>query len=409
MSSEPGSQIIKKLDYTLASVKAVVEKWLYIEDESMLDVMLAGHLANQLPSDPLWLIFIAPPSHTKTELLRAFDGYDQAYLISNLTPSTLVSGLKPKSNTPDPSLIYKIDGKTLILKDFTTVLSMRSENQHEILSQLREVYDGQYTKAFGNGKVINWNGKVGFLAACTPVYDKHYGVIGTLGDRFLLYRSEIKDNRKMGMQAQKMVGQEERMREEIKNSVHKFLDHFKNLDWGNVVFQHDESVNKMIVDLASFSAYARCPVDRDYRDQCIKYDPSPEGPARLVKQFMLIGKGLALVHGKTIIDAEIYEIVKKIGQDLVSTQRLKVLRYLWQAEAFESTEETKTTREISEAISYPSRTVSLITEDLKILGLLRSTQDADHETAPKKWQITEKALDMMRGAKVFQKPQDDQT
>lgn len=137
-------------------------------------------------------------------------------------------------------------------------------------------------------------------------------------------------------------------------------------------------------------------------------DSAPEGPARLVKQMMLIGKGLALVHGKTIIDAEIYEIIKKIGQDLVSTQRLKVLCYLWQAGTFESTEEARTTREISEAISYPSRTVSLITEDLKILGLLRSSQDADHETAPKKWQIKEIALDMMRGAEVFMTRQDVQ-
>jgi hypothetical protein len=56
------------------------------------------------------------------------------------------------------------------------------------------------------------------MAACTPVYDKHYGVIGTLGDRFLLYRTAIKEDEKMGLQAQKIVGREAEMREEIKTT-----------------------------------------------------------------------------------------------------------------------------------------------------------------------------------------------
>jgi hypothetical protein len=37
-------------------------------------------------------------------------------------------------------------------------------------------------KAFGNGKVLAWEGHVGLLGAVTPVYDKHYSVIGSLGE-----------------------------------------------------------------------------------------------------------------------------------------------------------------------------------------------------------------------------------
>ena len=65
--------------------------------------------------------------------------------------------------------------------------------------------------------------------------------------------------------------------------------------------------------LACFVAYARCPVERDYRNQCVLYQPLPEGPARLTKQFMQIGMGLALVHGKRIIDEDIYNIIRKTG------------------------------------------------------------------------------------------------
>lgn len=388
-----------KLNYPLIQVIAVIKKWLYIEDEAMLTIMLAVYLVNQLPGDPLWLIFIAPPSSTKTELLRALDGYNKTVFISNLTPATLVSGIIPKKDRPDPSLIYKIDGKTMVIKDFTTILSMRSENQQEILSQLREVYDGQYTKAFGNGKIVSWSGKVGLLAACTPVYDKHYAVIGALGDRFMLYRSAIIDNRKMGARAIEMTGQEEQMRNEIKAAVHKFLDQFQDL--GHISFNVSDKVKKMIVDLATFAALARCPVDRDYRTQQVTYIPTPEGPARLVKQLMLLYQGLALVHGNDAMDMEIYEVIKKVGRDLVSAQRLKVIRYLWQEIAFEGTGVTRTTRQVSEAVLLPGRTVLIIMEDLKILGLLNGQQEGKNEKDPYKWQITTRAREIINGAEVF--------
>lgn len=393
-----------ELKFPLGKVKEVVHKWLYLEDDHMIDVMFATHIANQFQTDPSWMIFIAPPSHTKTELLRSFEGHPQAYFLSNLTPATLVSGINPKKLQEDPSLLLKLDGKTLILKDFTTVLSMRSENQQEIISQLREIYDGHYTKVFGNGKAVDWKGRVGLMAACTPVYDSHYAVIGTLGDRFLLYRTENSNDEEMGLQAQRIVGHEEEMRQEIKQAVHTFIN---QLDLKDIHFQKDEVINHMIVILGCFCAYARCPVQRDYRDQHIQYLPLPEGPARLVKQFMQIGMGLALVNGKTLIDVEIYEIIKKIGRDLIPGQRLKILKHLWDKKAFESWGEWLKTKEIAEAVSIPASTVKLILEDLMIVGLLNRQRGGEAENAPYKWQFSQKAYDRAAGAEVFKVTPDE--
>ena len=142
------------LKYSLADLKKTIHKWFYIENDTLVDIVVATYIANRLPGDPVWLIIIAPSSNTKTELLRSFYGHKNAYFISNLTPSTLVSGLKIDKG-PEPSLLPKLNDKLVVLKDFTSVLSMRSENQQEILAQLREAYDGQYTKIFGTGKAIN--------------------------------------------------------------------------------------------------------------------------------------------------------------------------------------------------------------------------------------------------------------
>ncbi len=48
MSDENG------LRYPLDALKEVIKKHLFIEDDSVVDVMLAVHLANQFQTDPVW-------------------------------------------------------------------------------------------------------------------------------------------------------------------------------------------------------------------------------------------------------------------------------------------------------------------------------------------------------------------
>lgn len=392
-----------ELKFPLGEVKQVVHKWLYLEDDRIIDVMIATHLANRFTTDPTWTLIIGPPSSTKTELLRSFDGHPEAYFLSNLTPSTLVSGKSVKRNGKlvNMSLLPSLNDKTLVLKDFTTVLSMRSENQQEILSQFREIYDGSYSKGFGNETgLFEWKGRVGLLGACTPVYDKHYGVIGVLGDRFLLYRTNNETNQEMGLRAQKMVGQEEQMRQEIKEVVHTFIDQFTNLDHSH--FQEDPTTNNMIVTLACFCAFGRCPVDRNPYDKTIEYTPQPEGTPRLVKQFMQVGMSLALIYGKDRIDGEVYEVLKKIGRDLIPEQRLKIIKYLWESQAFEHLMGWEGTTDISQALKTPKTTMVRKCEDLMLVGLLERQLSGETENQGYKWQFNQRAYDMMKGAQMFE-------
>jgi len=387
-----------ELQYPLSEVKKTIKNWLYLEDDTVIDVILATQVANQLKTDPNWMLIIGPPSHAKTELLRSLDGHPKVCFLSNLTPSTLVSGLRFKKGQKDPSLLLTLDGKTLVLKDFTSILSMRSEAQQEILGQLREVYDGQYSKAFGTGKKIDWEGHVGLLGAVTPVYDKHYSVIGTLGDRFLLFRTGNTDGRKTGLQAQKVVGREDQMRGEIRDTVHKFLDQFNDLS--GIQFKHNEDVNSLIVDLASFIALGRLPVERDYRNQTVLYQPLPEGTPRLVKQLMQLGMGLILIHGKPGMDIDTFEILKKVGRDLLPSQRLKILKYFYEEGIITTT--WQKTKEVADGVNLPGSTVKLILEDLMIVELLdRNVEDEDKERTPYLWRLSDNAFDLMESSEIF--------
>ena len=63
----------------------------------------------------------------------------------------------------DASLLPKISGKILIFKDWTSLLSINKDARAEIMGQFREVYDGEMKKPFGNGKIAQWKGKIGFV------------------------------------------------------------------------------------------------------------------------------------------------------------------------------------------------------------------------------------------------------
>src|SRR5713226_3493981 len=92
--------------------------WLSLPTPEALDIVLAVVLANRCSTDPLWMFLVAPPSSAKTELLRALGDVSDTYPLSNLTASTFASGFQNPSKT---SLLPKITGKLLVLKDFTTV------------------------------------------------------------------------------------------------------------------------------------------------------------------------------------------------------------------------------------------------------------------------------------------------
>ena len=169
---------------SLKEVKEAAKRFLLLEDDNIIDVATAVYVANKFDSDPLWIFLCGPPSSAKTEILRAMDGHDNVILLSSMTSSTLISG-KTIKGQGNQSLLPKLNGKLLIIKDFGTILTMYREARGEIFAQLREVYDGQFAKAFGTGETISWKGKVGLLAATTPVIDKYMSVNAMLGERFL--------------------------------------------------------------------------------------------------------------------------------------------------------------------------------------------------------------------------------
>jgi len=216
---------------TLAAVHEAFADWMaFPEDDGagrtyeLLDVAFATVLANRMRDDPLWMFLVAAPSSGKTEVLRALSGVPDVYPISSLTPQTFASGFEKRDS--ETSLLPQLTNKTMVMKDFGTVLAMHREARAEILAALREIYDGSYIKQWGNGKKFSWEGKVGLLAGCTPVIDRpgESALSTALGERFLLYRVRSAPPRILARQAmaQQARAQKEQ-RTALQTLVAKFL------------------------------------------------------------------------------------------------------------------------------------------------------------------------------------------
>ena len=171
----------------------VFGRWLILKDPTPLYAVFGAVAANLLEGDPVWLGLIAPPSSAKTEILNSLSKLSYVVQASSLSSASFLSATSKKDQDKEATggLLAQIgEFGIIVMKDFTTMLSMRPEANQEAFAVLREVYDGRYTRYVGTdgGRTMAWNGKVGLVFASTEAFDRHHSVNSAMGDRYLLCR-----------------------------------------------------------------------------------------------------------------------------------------------------------------------------------------------------------------------------
>jgi hypothetical protein len=206
----------------------VFGRWLILEDWTPVYAVLGAVAANLLPGDPVWLGLIAPPSSAKTEILNSLSGLPNVVQVSTLTAASFLSGTSNRDKDKESSggLLKQIGTfGIIVMKDFTSILSMRPEANAEVLATLREVFDGRYARhvATDGGKAMTWEGKVGLIFASTGAFDRHHSVVSAMGDRYLLCR--IAPVEGQFERALKHTGEKTmQMRRELATAVVKLFD-----------------------------------------------------------------------------------------------------------------------------------------------------------------------------------------
>jgi hypothetical protein len=178
---------------SLSDVLGVIERWLYLPDPDFPVAVLGAVAANRLPGDPVWLVAVGPPGSGKTEILQSVSGLDDVHQVATLTEAALLSGTR-KAETDAASTggpLRTIGESGIVLcKDFGSVLSMQRDARASVLAALREVYDGSWTSARGNGRredaALERSRRL--PRRLHPNDRPAPRVMGSMGERFALYR-----------------------------------------------------------------------------------------------------------------------------------------------------------------------------------------------------------------------------
>ena len=367
------------------------KRYLHIPDTSVIDIIYGAIIANRMDGDPIWLFLVAPPGMTKTEFLQSVSGAKNIKCISKMTPKTLVSGLNYGGH--DPSLLPQLNGKTLIIKDFTAIFGMNVQARDEIFSTLRDAYDGSFIGAYGHGE-RNYISRFGIVAGVTPAVEVYLDGEASLGERFLRFTMKIPKSLDEHLEflerATSNVSKEKGMREELKKIGTLCLD-FTFADASAMIIP--PAIHRKILHLAIYTARLRATIIRDKFTKEVTHKPFMEMATRLSKQFIKLLMGICMFRRKLeATDAE-YQLIAKLARGTIPTRVEDVVRALYAKRG-----ETFTNTEIANVVGLPSATCSRLSENLVMLKVFDVNRLASFKT---EYRFTPEFLDIINKCEVY--------
>jgi hypothetical protein len=319
-----------------------------LNDPYVLEFIFSTLATVAMPGDPVWGFVVGPPSGLKTEPLRWLNGLPSVYSTSRLTPHSLVSGLKEGH-----SLLPLLDGKLLVIKDFTTILEMDRKARDEIISQLRDAYDGYSESYFGSVGLKSFTSHFSVLAAVTSAIESYYAVQSFLGPRFLKVRVPALD----GFE-QSIVdgGKENEVRRKFSGFAKRVAESIQGDEWKAI---DPERVHELR-PAAELLALGRTHVSREH--DTINQAPEPEMLPRVTKQLRKLVTGRAILYGRSRLDDSDLEFGRRVARDTLPAPRAGLIRALVKSPT--------TAAILSYEVNLPERTVYRHLQDLEFLGIV---------------------------------------
>jgi len=369
-----------------SSLFNVLNQWFYKPDLQASRIVLGTIKSHYLKlGDPAWLFVVAPPSSGKTTVsIFSASNLPDVNSLSDFTENSLLSGfyghqspglLEKLGYTDESENTYTTVGDCVILlKDFTTVLSMRREKRAAILSQLREIHDGEFKRHFGTGDTKVWRGKITIIAAVTPILDSHYSIFSTLGERFLQVRCHRPDSYQAGVWAIDQQGMEEKIRKMAGEKVREIFD--RSINSPHPV---PPQTKMRIASLAEVVALARTHIPRSgYGNREIEYVPEPEANTRIAKGLAAMARGIAALNRRRVVGEQDVQDIFRVGLDCIPRMRRLLLEKIFAGKDLES-------------VRLPTTVRNRQLEDLEALEIIRKMPNG-------RWKLTKNILKLLDDA-----------
>ena len=270
----------------------------------------------------------------------------------------------------------------LIIKDFTSILSKKSEDQTAIFADLREAYDGYLEKSFGSGVgTKRYQSRFGLIAGVTEVIDMYRVVHSLLGERFLKCRLHNTAEAAIS-KAGDLAGKEKEMRTALAEAMNGCFSYYAISAKEQDTIIVEKGTLERIKALANITAKLRSEVARD-RWHKVLYQPQAEIGTRLSKQLLKLGQALAIFYGHDGVGEDEYMVLLRIAKDSIPSQRTKLVMSLIGSEPI-------STKEAGGKAKIPTDTAKELLEDLWQLKLVERSGDSTFS-----WQLTDNTNEIL--------------
>lgn len=339
---------MSKLEPTLQEIKDLYKSVFYMKDDTIIDIILSITISAKLPGDPIWLLIIGGSSSGKSELINMLNKVPYVHAVSSMTENTFLSSMRT-NNGEENSLLHKIGTSGMItMKDYTSILSMRSEKRELIVSQMREIFDGKLDKLSGNGNSQHWEGKINWIGAVTDsIYIKE-GESAGMGRRTINYVMPQQDRKETTRRASANTGDIGEKRTMIQDAVARFVE-YKIATLPKQLPVLTPETDEMLINLADFVTQARTPVERDFKENIILV-PDFEMPMRVYSMFQKMVQTMIHISDDQQFTQAHKDAIIGLAFDSIPKQIMMPLKLLAQHKAV-------TTKGAAQELNYPSETV----------------------------------------------------
>ena len=280
----------------------------------------------------VWFMNVGPPGSDKTQRILSLRNCSHTTFIDTLTPNSFLSGyVDDKTKKKAQDLLPLLDGRCLIIKDLTTLFSLRSESVQKILGDLQSIYDGSYAKATGTVGVLSSNSQFTILACITPqALKKHQQYMSSIGGRFLSYGvlALTEDEQALGFD---LIWNGTDRREQMTALDQLVVEHVEDVLTSPLIIQPETlAVQDKINRLAELMAAGRSVLDyksSEYGSREI-VGVQTEQPWRGTFQLRNLGRALARVHGRPRLTDHELEMLRRVVLSSIHLTWGEILRLL---------------------------------------------------------------------------------
>jgi len=245
--------------------------------------------------------------------------------LSSLTPSSLVSGYATEDKS-DPSLLPLLDGKVMVVKEFSTILGLGDLTLRKIMGDLRDAFDGSFSKSSGTVGFRAYKSKFGFLSAVTPKIESYQEKFQELGERMLAIRIGF-GHKSRGERLKRYRHVRESMA--TKNEWHAYLSRLVHASLNHVLAATHKTTDVTIAPGEDTKIMDLCDLVARLRTQPHAGQAAAESATRLLQQVVSLGCIRALADGRTTWSPLDTTFIRRVLHDTLPSFLLQIVKYLF--------------------------------------------------------------------------------